>query len=480
MNSKQFPKDFLWGSASAAYHFEGAFDRDGKGLTVQDVTPKGARGIITDGPTPDNLKLGAANFYDNYKEDIKMFADMGFKAFRTSISWARIFPNGDDQEPNEKGLQFYENVIDELLKYDIEPVITLAHYETPLALAENYDGWLNRELIDHFARYAEVVFDRYKDKVKYWLTFNEVNAILETPFIAGGIKTPEDELTPQDLYQAAHHQLVASALVTKIAKEINPELQVGCMISEKGVYPLRPHPSDAVAEMQKKQELDFFTHVHARGEYPAYIKRVFAENNINLDITEEDKKILKENTVDYISVSYYRSVCTTVLEGEEYKDIRDVSEDTFTVKEVENPFLETSEWGWQIDPMGFRIVLNEMYDKYELPIFIVENGLGAQDELVKDENGEYTVHDDYRIDYLKQHIQAVHEAMLDGVDIIGFLSWAAMDVVSTTEGAIDKRYGFIYIDLQEDGSGSLARYKKDSYFWYKDLINSFGASILED
>lgn len=480
MNSKQFPKDFLWGSASAAYHFEGAFDRDGKGLTVQDVTPKGARGIITDGPTPDNLKLGAANFYDNYKEDIKMFADMGFKAFRTSISWARIFPNGDDQEPNEKGLQFYENVIDELLKYDIEPVITLAHYETPLALAENYDGWLNRELIDHFARYAEVVFDRYKDKVKYWLTFNEVNAILETPFIAGGIKTPEDELTPQDLYQAAHHQLVASALVTKIAKEINPELQVGCMISEKGVYPLRPHPSDAVAEMQKKQELDFFTHVHARGEYPAYIKRVFAENNINLDITEEDKKILKENTVDYISVSYYRSVCTTVLEGEEYKDIRDVSEDTFTVKEVENPFLETSEWGWQIDPMGFRIVLNEMYDKYELPIFIVENGLGAQDELVKDENGEYTVHDDYRIDYLKQHIQAVHEAMLDGVDIIGFLSWAAMDVVSTTEGSIDKRYGFIYIDLQEDGSGSLARYKKDSYFWYKDLINSFGASILED
>lgn len=477
MTDKTFPKDFMWGSAAAAYHFEGAFDRDGKGLTVQDVTPEGARGVITDGPTPDNLKLGAANFYDNYKEDIKLFADMGFKAFRTSISWARIFPNGDDEEPNEKGLQFYDNVIDELLKYDIEPVITLAHYETPLALVEKYDGWLNREVIAHFEKYAETVFTRYKDKVKYWLTFNEVNAILETPFIAGGIKTPEEELSPSDLYQAAHHQLVASALVTKKAKEINPDFQIGCMISEKGVYPLRPHPEDAVREMQKKQELDFFTHVHARGEYPNYIKHVFEENNIDLNITNEDRKILKENTVDYISVSYYRSVCATALEGEDYEDIRDVSEDTFTVKEVENPHLETSQWGWQIDPVGFRIVLNEMYDKYELPIFIVENGLGAKDDLVKDENGEYRIHDDYRIDYLQQHLKQVYEAIQDGVDIIGFLSWAAMDVVSTTEGSIDKRYGFIYVDLQEDGTGTLNRYKKDSYFWYQDVIKTLGAAL---
>lgn len=477
MTDKTFPKDFMWGSAAAAYHFEGAFDRDGKGLTVQDVTPEGARGVITDGPTPDNLKLGAANFYDNYKEDIKLFADMGFKAFRTSISWARIFPNGDDEEPNEKGLQFYDNVIDELLKYDIEPVITLAHYETPLALVEKYDGWLNREVIAHFEKYAETVFTRYKDKVKYWLTFNEVNAILETPFIAGGIKTPEEELSPSDLYQAAHHQLVASALVTKKAKEINPDFQIGCMISEKGVYPLRPHPEDAVREMQKKQELDFFTHVHARGEYPNYIKHVFEENNIDLNITSEDRKILKENTVDYISVSYYRSVCATALEGEDYEDIRDVSEDTFTVKEVENPHLETSQWGWQIDPVGFRIVLNEMYDKYELPIFIVENGLGAKDDLVKDENGEYRIHDDYRIDYLQQHLKQVYEAIQDGVDIIGFLSWAAMDVVSTTEGSIDKRYGFIYVDLQEDGTGTLNRYKKDSYFWYQDVIKTLGAAL---
>jgi 6-phospho-beta-glucosidase len=479
MSTKKFPKDFLWGSASAAYHFEGAFDKDGKGLTVQDVTPKGARGIITDGPTPDNLKLGAANFYENYKEDIKLFADMGFKSFRTSISWARIFPNGDDLEPNEKGLQFYDNVIDELLKYGIEPVITLAHYETPLAIAKNYDGWLNREVIDHFVRYSEVVINRYKDKVKYWLTFNEINAILETPFIAGGIMTKESDLTPSDLYQAAHHQLVASALVTKKAHEINPDLMVGCMISEKGVYPLRPHPEDAVLEMQKKQELDFFTHIHARGEYPFSSKRVFEENNIHLDITEEDRKILKAHPVDYISVSYYRSVCTTALNDGKYKDVRDVSEDTFTVKEVENPHLETSEWGWQIDPVGFRIVLNEMYDKYELPIFIVENGLGAHDKVVKDESGEFTVNDDYRIDYLKQHIQEVYEAILDGVDIIGFLSWSAMDVVSTTEGSIDKRYGFIYIDLQEDGSGTLDRYKKKSYHWYKNVIETDGSALWE-
>lgn len=480
MTKRQFPKDFLWGSASAAYHFEGAFDKDGKGLTVQDVTPDGARGRITDGPTSDNLKLGAANFYENYKEDIKLFAEMGFKAFRTSISWARIFPNGDDKEPNEKGLQFYDNVIDELLKYGIEPVITLAHYETPLALAEKYNGWMSREVIDHFVNYAVTVFERYKDKVKYWLTFNEINAILETPFIAGGIKTPEDELSPSDLYQAAHHQLVASALVTKKAKEINPDFLVGCMISQKGVYPLRPHPADGVQEMKKKQELDFFTHVHARGEYPSYIKRVFEENNIKLDITKEDRKILKEYPVDYISVSYYRSVCTTALEGEEYEDVRDVSEDTFTIKEVENPYLETSQWGWQIDPVGLRIALNEMYDKYELPIFIVENGLGAHDTLVQGKDGELTVHDDYRIHYLQEHLKQTYEAMLDGVDIIGFLSWAAMDVVSTTEGSIDKRYGLIYIDLQEDGTGTLERYKKDSFYWYKNVIETSGASLWAD
>lgn len=476
--TKQFPNDFMWGSASAAYHFEGGFDKDGKGLTVQDVTPHGARGVITDGPTDDNLKLKAANFYENYKEDIKLFAEMGFKAFRTSISWARIFPNGDDEAPNEKGLQFYDDVFDELHKYGIEPIVTLAHYETPLSLVERYNGWMNRDLIEVFEKYAVTVFERYKDKVKYWITFNEINSMFETPFISGGIKTPEKELTPSDLYQASHHQLVASALVTKRAREINPEFKVGCMISAKGVYPLRPSPEDAVLEMQKKDELDFFTHVHARGEYPYYVKRVFDENNIKLNITDEDRKLLRENTVDYISLSYYRSVCVTGLEGKGYEDIRDVDEDTFTIKEVLNPTLNISEWGWQIDPVGFRIVLNQIYDKYELPIFIVENGLGAKDKLEK-EDGKIVIHDDYRISYLEQHIKQVYEAILDGVEIIGYLSWAAMDVVSTTEGSIDKRYGFIYIDLQSDGTGSLQRYKKDSFYWYKKLISTKAKSILE-
>lgn len=476
--TKQFPNDFMWGSASAAYHFEGGFDKDGKGLTVQDVTPHGARGVITDGPTDDNLKLKAANFYENYKEDIKLFAEMGFKAFRTSISWARIFPNGDDETPNEKGLQFYDDVFDELHKYGIEPIVTLAHYETPLSLVERYNGWMNRDLIEVFEKYAVTVFERYKDKVKYWITFNEINSMFETPFISGGIKTPEKELTPSDLYQASHHQLVASALVTKRAREINPEFKVGCMISAKGVYPLRPSPEDAVLEMQKKDELDFFTHVHARGEYPYYVKRVFDENNIKLNITDDDRKLLRENTVDYISLSYYRSVCVTGLEGKGYEDIRDVDEDTFTIKEVLNPTLNISEWGWQIDPVGFRIVLNQIYDKYELPIFIVENGLGAKDKLEK-EDGKIVIHDDYRISYLEQHIKQVYEAILDGVEIIGYLSWAAMDVVSTTEGSIDKRYGFIYIDLQSDGTGSLQRYKKDSFYWYKKLISTKAKSILE-
>ncbi len=476
--TNQFPNGFMWGSASAAYHFEGGFDKDGKGLTVQDVTPHGARGIITDGPTEDNLKLKAANFYENYKEDIKLFAEMGLKAFRTSISWARIFPNGDDETPNEKGLQFYDDVFDELHKYGIEPIVTLAHYETPLSLVERYNGWMNRDLIEVFEKYAVTVFERYKDKVKYWITFNEINSMFETPFISGGIKTPEKELTPSDLYQASHHQLVASALVTKRAREINPEFKVGCMISAKGVYPLRPSPEDAVLEMQKKDELDFFTHVHARGEYPYYVKRVFDENNIKLNITDEDRKLLRENTVDYISLSYYRSVCVTGLEGKGYEDIRDVDEDTFTIKEVLNPTLNISEWGWQIDPVGFRIVLNQIYDKYELPIFIVENGLGAKDKLEK-EDGKIVIHDDYRISYLEQHIKQVYEAILDGVEIIGYLSWAAMDVVSTTEGSIDKRYGFIYIDLQSDGTGSLQRYKKDSFYWYKKLISTKAKSILE-
>lgn len=475
--TKQFPKDFMWGSASAAYHFEGAYNKDGKGLTVQDVTPYGARGLITDGPIKENLKLESANFYENYKEDIKLFAEMGFKAFRTSISWARIFPNGDDKEPNEKGLEFYDNVIDELLKYNIEPVITLSHYETPLALAKKYDGWMDRQLIEHFANYAKVVFERYKEKVKYWITFNEINAILETPFIGGAILTPEEDLTPSDLYQAAHHQLVASALVTKIAKEVNPEFQIGCMISSKGVYPLRPHPEDGVQAMLKEQELDFFTHVHVRGTYPNYMNRFFKEQNINIDISEEDKKILKDYPVDYISLSYYRSCCCTSL-GDDMPDVRDVSEDTFTVKEVANPFLDESEWGWQIDPIGFRILLNNMWEKYNVPIFIVENGLGAKDTLEKDNEGNLTVKDPYRIDYLKQHIQQVYEAIEDGVEIMGYLSWSAMDVVSTTEGSIEKRYGFIYIDLNQDGSGTRNRIKKDSFYWYKDLIEQNGTNIL--
>ncbi|CAM3596397.1 glycoside hydrolase family 1 protein [Erysipelothrix urinaevulpis] len=479
LDYKNFPEGFLWGSASAAYHFEGAFDVDGKGLTVQDVTPNGARGIITDGPTPDNLKLGAADFYHRYKEDIKLFADMGFKVFRTSISWARIFPNGDDETPNEAGLQFYDDVIDECLKYGIEPMITLAHYETPLALAKNYNGWLDPKLIGFFENYSRTVFERYKDKVKYWVTFNEVNAILETPFIAGGILTPEEELSNSQLFQAAHYQLVASAKVTKIAHEINPDMQVGCMISAKGVYPLRPVPEDGVQAMLKEQELDFFTHVHVRGEYPPYIKRFFAENDISFDVSEEDLKYLKDYPVDYISLSYYRSCCTTILD-DEAPDIRDVSEDTITVKEVANPYLESSEWGWQIDPVGFRILLNKMYDKYALPIFIVENGLGAMDTLIEDGQGSYTVNDDYRIDYLERHIQQVHEAILDGVDIMGFLSWSAMDVVSTTEGQIKKRYGFIYVDLQEDGTGTLNRYKKKSFHWYKNVIESNGSILLND
>ncbi|MBF6626351.1 glycoside hydrolase family 1 protein [Aerococcaceae bacterium zg-BR9] len=477
MNKNQFSENFLWGSASAAYHFEGAYNKDGKGLSVQDVTPYGARGGITASPTADNLKLHSANFYGNYKEDIKLFAEMGFRAFRTSISWARIFPNGDDEVPNEKGLEFYDNVIDELLKYNIEPIITLSHYEIPLSLAQRYNGFLDRRMISIFAKYAKTVIKRYKGKVKYWITFNEINSLFETPFISAGIMIPEEELSASQLYQAAHNQLVASALTTKIARELSPEIKVGCMISSKGVYPLRPVPEDGLEALKKEQELDMFTHVHVRGNYPTFLKREFVEKNISIEITDEESELLRKYTVDYITLSYYRSCCTTVL-TEGVEDIRDVSANTITVKEVLNPYLEASEWGWQIDPVGFRIVLNKIWDKYELPIFIVENGLGAKDIVEVDEQGVHRIHDDYRIEYLAKHIQQVNEAILDGVNIIGFLSWSAMDVVSTTEGSIEKRYGLIYVDLNSDGTGSLARYKKDSFFWYKKLIETNGNSIL--
>ena len=469
---KNFPKNFLWGGATAANQFEGAYNEDGKGLSTQDIAPRGIVGPLTEEPTEDNMKLIGIDFYHRYKEDIKLFAEMGFKVFRLSIAWSRIFPNGDDAEPNELGLQFYDNVFDELAKYGIEPLVTISHYETPLNLAKKYDGWVNRDLIGFYENYVRTIFTRYKDKVKYWLTFNEINSVIHAPYMSGGIWTPKKKLTKQDLYQACHHELVASALATKIGHEINPDFQIGCMILGIPTYPLSPKPEDMIAMMQKDRETMFFADVHARGKYPTYINRYFKEQGINLNITEEDQEILK-NTVDFISFSYYMSVCETADESLKIKGEGNI------MGGVPNPHLAASEWGWQIDPQGLRYILNYFYDRYQKPLFIVENGLGAVDELVEDENGNKTVIDDYRIKYLNDHLVQVAEAVEDGVEVMGYTTWGCIDLVSASTAQLKKRYGFIYVDRHDDGTGTLERYKKKSFNWYKEVIATNGKSLVE-
>ncbi|MCR4943689.1 MAG: glycoside hydrolase family 1 protein [Clostridium sp.] len=465
-----FPKSFLWGGATAANQFEGAYNEDGKGLSIQDIAPKGVMGPITEVPTEDNMKLIGIDFYHRYKEDIKLFAEMGFKTFRLSIAWSRIFPNGDDEIPNEKGLEFYDKVFDELQRYGIEPLVTLSHYETPLNLSKKYNGWANRDLIGFYERYVRTVFTRYKDKVKYWLTFNEINSAIHAPYMSAGIWTDKSELSKQDLYQAMHHELVASALAVKIGHEINPDFKIGCMILGIPVYPLTPHPDDLIEKMRVERESLFFADVHARGKYPRYMNRLFKENNIEIKWHEDDAEILS-NVVDFISFSYYMSSCATADEEKKKAGAGNL------LAGVPNPYLKASEWGWQIDPKGLRLILNELYDRYEKPLFIVENGLGAVDELVTDENGNKTVNDDYRIKYLNDHLVQVAEAIEDGVELMGYTTWGCIDLVSASTAELKKRYGFIYVDRHDDGSGTLERYKKKSFNWYKEVIATNGKSL---
>lgn len=462
-----FPKNFLWGGAVAANQLEGAYNEDGKGLSIQDVMPHGIKTPRTAEPTPDNMKLVGIDFYHRYKEDVKLFAEMGFKVFRTSIAWSRIFPKGDEMEPNEKGLQFYDDLFDECRKYGMEVLVTLSHYETPLYLAEHYDGWVNPKMIEFYKRYVTVVFNRYKDKVKYWLTFNEINSILESPFMSGGINTPKEQLTESQLYQAIHHEMVASAWATKIGHEINPEFKIGCMILSMPVYPLSPAPEDVLAAMEQGHKNMMFADIHVRGYYPGYALRYFKEHGIKIKITDEEREILK-NTVDFISFSYYVSVCAT---ADSEKNVRGEGN---LLGGVPNPYLKASDWGWQIDPKGLRYVLNTLWDRYQKPLFIVENGLGAVDELVDDGKGGKTVNDDYRISYLRDHIKEMEQAVEDGVDLMGYTTWGCIDLVSASTAELKKRYGFIYVDRNDDGSGTLNRYKKKSFDWYKKVIESNG------
>jgi len=466
--SMEFPDGFLWGGAVAANQYEGAYDVDGKGLSIQDVLPKGGIGAPpTDQPTPDNLKLGGIDFYHRYAEDIALFAEMGFKIFRFSIAWSRIFPNGDEAQPNEAGLAFYDRVLDECEKHGIEPMITISHYETPLHLSKAYDGWVNRKLIGFYERYARTLFERYGSRVKYWLTFNEINSVLHAPLLSGGIWTPKDQLSEADLYQAIHHELVASASATRIAHEINPDLKVGCMIIAIPVYPLTPDPNDVLKVMQTDHSNLAFGDVHVRGRYPGFFLRTLREKGIELDITDADREMLT-NTVDFVSFSYYMSVCESASGGERGRGN--------IMGGVINPTLPASEWGWQIDPVGLRIVLNQFWDRWGKPLFIVENGLGARDELVE-VDGVPTVEDDYRIAYLRDHLIQVREAIADGVELWGYTWWGPIDLVSASTAQMSKRYGFIYVDRNDDGTGTLARFRKKSFGYYQQLIASNGACL---
>lgn len=464
-----FPEGFLWGGATAANQIEGAYNHGGKGLSIQDVMPHGLQSPPTEGPAADNLKLEAIDFYHRYAEDIALFAEMGFTVFRFSIAWSRIFPRGDEEVPNEEGLAFYDRVLDELERHGIEPLVTISHYETPLHLARAYKGWTSRGLIGLYERYCRVLFERYGHRVKYWLTFNEINSVLHIPFMSGGIPTPKDQLSQQDLYQAIHHELVASARATRLAHQIMPHSKIGCMILALPVYPLTPDPSDVVAAMHTAHDSYAFGDIHCRGEYPGYLLRYFRENGIELDITDQDREDL-HHTVDFVSFSYYMSTCETADPEHEARGPGNI------LPGIPNPSLQASEWGWQIDPQGLRVVLNDYWERWQKPLFIVENGLGAIDELVK-VDGTSTVNDDYRIAYLNDHLVQARQAIADGVNLLGYTTWGCIDLVSASTAQMSKRYGFIYVDRDDDGTGTLARYRKKSFDWYRQVIATNGAIL---
>ena len=472
-----FPKDFLWGSASAAYHFEGATDQDGKGPAVYDVVP-GTQEKRTEKPEPGNLKHEAIDFYNRYKEDVALFAELGLKSFRTSINWTRIFPTGVEEEPNELGLQFYDNLFDLLLENGIEPIITITHSgEMPLHLADNYNGFANKEVINYYEKYVRTIVERYQHKVKYWLTFNEVNGTPDMPFFYAGVSQPADTITPQEMHQITYNMFLANARAIKAIKEINSDLKVGCSTIQGPYYPMTAKPEDSLKAFADNRDRLAYTDVHVFGEYPAYKLKMLKDNGITLDTTDEEWAIIKENTVDYLAYSYYLSGVSDA--SEDYTDEGDVRKAVNVFSDEENPYLEHNEWGWPIDPVGLRIILNMHWDRYNLPQFIIENGHSQIEELEEDENGNLTVLDDYRINTLKAHLLQLNEAIGDGVDVIGYTNWAVMDFVSGTTGTMKKRWGFIYVDRHDDFTGTMERYKKLSFDWYNKVITSNGDHLFE-
>lgn len=483
-----FRSDFLWGGATAANQFEGGWNEGGKGLSVPDVMSGGTKTAprhITDGILPEYHYPSheAVDFYHHYKEDIALYGEMGFKCFRMSINWARIYPHGDEAEPNRSGLNFYRSVFEECRKYGIEPLVTLSHYELPYYLAKEYGGWTNKKLIDLFFRYCETVFTEYKGLVRYWLTFNEINTLVMGTFgnIMGGgilpsgkdvevgtaVSVDESWDDPQKRYTALHHQLVASAKAVKAAHSIDPDNKVGCMILGRASYPYTCNPDDVLKAQQVMRKANYYCgDVQVRGAYPSFAEKIWREEGVSVEVTAEDAEILKNGTVDFFTFSYYSSTTATddptvpIASGN-------------MMRGPANPYLKNSAWGWSIDPKGMRYYLNEVYDRYQIPVMIVENGLGAEDVVESDGK----IHDPYRIDYLREHIRQMEKAVEDGVDLMGYTVWGCTDLVSASTGEMAKRYGLVYVNKDNNGKGDLKRSRKDSFFWYKKVIASNGADL---
>lgn len=477
---KELPKNFLWGGALAAHQVEGAWNEAGRGMSIADVMTAGGNGIsrkITEGILENEYYPNheAIDFYHHYKEDIQLFKEMGLKCLRTSISWSRIFPNGTEQEPNEAGLQFYDDLFDELIKNGIEPVVTLSHFEMPYNLYKEFGGFGNKEVIPLFVKFAKCVFTRYKDKVTHWMTFNEINNQADGQedlhvWTNSAMILNETDNKEEVVFQAAMNELIASAYAVREGKKINPNFKIGCMMAYVPIYPHSCNPNDMIASLKINERRYFYSDVHVRGEVPSYTQKYWERNNYNIEISEEEKAVLKEGTVDYIGFSYYMSgtVSTDMtIEGIPNKDFKGT-------QMVRNPYIESSDWGWPIDPVGLRYILNTVYQRYNVPLFIVENGFGAYDQL--DENN--FIKDDYRIDYLSKHIEQMELAIVeDGVDVIGYTPWGIIDIVSFGSGEMEKRYGMIYVDKDNKGEGTLKRSKKMSFDWYKNVIATNGAEL---
>ncbi|MBT2260899.1 MULTISPECIES: 6-phospho-beta-glucosidase BglA [Bacillus] len=475
------PKDFLWGGALAAHQFEGGWNEAGKGPSVVDVMTAGAHGIprqITETIEEDKFYPNheAIDFYHRYKEDIAMFAEMGLKCLRTSIGWSRIFPKGDEAEPNEAGLQFYDDVFDELLKHGIEPVITLSHFEMPLHLAREYGGFRSRKVAEYFAKFAEVCFNRYKDKVTYWMTFNEINNKMDVNnplflWTNSGVSVKEGENAKEVMYQAGHHELLASAWAVAKGKEINPAFQIGAMVSHVPIYPYSSNPEDVMLAEEYMRQRYFFPDVQVRGYYPSYALKEFEREGYHIPFEEGDEESLRKGKVDYLGFSYYMS---TTVKSDTVSDHNGDIVNGALPHGVDNPYIKSSDWGWSIDPTGLRYTLNRFYDRYQIPLFIVENGFGAIDQVEEDGS----IHDPERIQYLASHIEALKKAIeYDGVDLIGYTPWGIIDIVSFTTGEMKKRYGMIYVDRDNEGNGSMKRLKKDSFTWYQNVIATNGEEV---